>query len=88
VERGLAVLHHLGDTLDGVRAADVEPGLAQQAEAVTVRMAVRCDSPERGHAVLDDCCRRSEARTCSMKRSVPSPENVVTEVAKALEQIS
>jgi hypothetical protein len=52
-------------------------------------MAVCCDSPpEQGRAVLDDCCRRSAARTCSMKRSVPSPENVVTEITKALEQIS
>src|SRR5262245_10516956 len=32
-ERGRAVLHHRGDSLDGVRAADVEPGLAQQADA-------------------------------------------------------
>ena len=35
-------------------------GLAQQAEAVTIRMTVCCDSPpERPQVVLDDCCRRS-----------------------------
>jgi hypothetical protein len=38
---------------------------------------------ERGLAVL-----HQRPRTCSMKRSVPSPANVVTEVTKALEQIS
>jgi len=66
------------------------PGLAQQAEAVTVRMAVRCDSPpEGGQAVVDDCTPSLNGRVHnSMNRSVPSPENVVTEVTKALEQIS
>jgi hypothetical protein len=86
---GLSVLHHRRDSLDGVRAADLEPGLAQQAEAFTVRMAVCCNSPpERGRAVLDDCTPSLSSANMLDEQEHPSPENIVTEVTKALEQIS
>jgi hypothetical protein len=51
-------------------------------------MAVRCDPPERATQSWTTARRRSAARTCSMKRNVPSPENVVTEITKVLEQVS
>jgi hypothetical protein len=44
--------------------------------------------PERGQAVLDDCTPSLTRANMLDEQGVPSPENVGTEVTKALEQIS